>query len=150
MSYIAMNRPLELSIILHIALNRALEHSKKSYIAISRKSFQVANFVCSSISRSMRGQTHEREHWRFLTRGIASWSLFLCKNTLQKALPDLQEEPRDAHSSRGTLSRNLFLDSRNSFDVSLSRNTLQEARPGLQECSLRLMPFQEHSPGSSP
>ena len=57
------------------------------------------------------------------------YCIFVSKNTLQEALPGLQEYPREAYFSPGTGSRKLFLD---------SRNTL-----------VKLIPFQEHSPGSS-
>ena len=51
-SYIAMNRPLELSNVSHIAINRALERSEMSYIARNR-SLELSNISHMIINRAL-------------------------------------------------------------------------------------------------
>ena len=52
MSYIAMNRSLELSYISHIIINRALEHSEMSYIAKNR-SFELSRILHIAINSAL-------------------------------------------------------------------------------------------------
>ena len=82
MSYIAMNRPLELSNVSHIAINRALERSKMSYIATNR-SLELADMSHIAINRALENEVP----CTFAVKGVHT------SGNHHKCVPDFFLEP---------------------------------------------------------